>query len=79
MSRTVTLRMEDNLYEKLKDHAKSENRNLSNFIETAVINYIEQIELADEHEMRDILSNSDLLERLNKGSSDAANKRGRFV
>jgi len=79
MSKTVTLRIEDNLYEKLKDHAKSENRNLSNFIETAVINYIEQIELADEHEMRDILSNSSLLERLNKGSSDAANKRGRFV
>jgi len=48
MSRTVTLRIEDNLYEKLKDHAKSENRNLSNFIETAVINYIEQIESADE-------------------------------
>jgi len=68
MSRTVTLRIEDNLYEKLKDHAKSENRNLSNFIETAVINYIEQIELADEHEMGDILSNSDLLERLNRGS-----------
>ena len=79
MSRTVTLRIEDNFYEKLKDHAKSENRNLSNFIETAVINYIEQIELADEYEMRDILSNSDLLERLNKGSSDAVNKRGRFV
>jgi hypothetical protein len=28
------------------------------------------IELADENETRDILSNSDLLERLNKGSSE---------
>jgi predicted transcriptional regulator len=79
MSRTVTLRIEDNLYEKLKEHAQGENRNLSNFIETAVINYIEQIELADKHEMREILSNSELLERLNKGSLDAASKRGRFV
>jgi predicted transcriptional regulator len=79
MSRTVTLRIEDNLYEKLKEHAKGENRNLSNFIETAVINYIEQIELADEYEMKDILSNSELLKRLNEGSSDASNKRGRFV
>ncbi len=79
MSRTVTLRIENNLYEKLKEYAKCENRNLSNFIETAVINYIEQIELADEHEMRDILGNSNLMERLNNGSSDAANKRGRFV
>jgi len=79
MSRTITLRIEDNLYEKLKEHAKSENRNLSNFIETAVINYIEQIDVADETEMREILRNSNLLERLNKGSSDAVNKRGRFV
>lgn len=79
MSKTVTLRVENDLYEKLKEYAKRENRNLSNFIETAVINYIEQIELANETEMRDILNNSDLLERLNKGSLDAANKRGRFV
>ena len=79
MSRTVTLRVENNLYEKLKEHAKSENRNLSNFIETAVLNYIEQIELTDEQETKDIFTDTDLIERLNKGSSDAANKRGRFV
>ncbi|MCL4417959.1 MAG: ribbon-helix-helix domain-containing protein [Actinobacteria bacterium] len=79
MSKTVTLRIEDDLYEKLKEYSKSENRNLSNFIETAVINYIEQIELTDEHEMGDILSNSELLKRLNDGSLDAAEKRGRFV
>ena len=79
MSRTVTLRVENNLYEKLKEHAKSENRNLSNFIETAVLSYIEQIELTDELETKDIIADTDLLERLNKGSLDAANKRGRFV
>jgi len=79
MSRTVTLRVENNLYEKLKEHAKSENRNLSNFIETAVLSYIEQIELTDALETKDIFADTDLLERLNKGSSDAANKRGRFV
>ena len=79
MSRTVTLRVENNLYEKLKEHAKNENRNLSNFIETAVLSYIEQIELTDELETKDIFADTDLLERLNKGSLDAANKRGRFV
>ena len=79
MSKTVTLRIEDSIYERLKEHAKCENRNLSNFIETAVIKYIEQIEFTDEQETRDILGNSELLERLNKGSSDAAAGRGRFV
>jgi len=79
MSKTVTLRIKSNLYEKLKEHAKSENRTLSNFIETAALTYIEQIELIDEFEMREILSNADLLERLQRGSLDAKHKKGRFV
>lgn len=79
MSKTITLRIDDNIYEKIKEYSKIENRNLSNFIETAIINYIEQIELADDNEMRDILSNPELLKRLNDGSIDAAGKRGRFV
>lgn len=79
MSKTVTMRIENTLYEKLKEHAKSENRTLSNFIETAALKYIEQIELVGEYEMREILSNTDLLERLKNGSSDANNKKGRFV
>ena len=64
MSKTVTLRIENALYEKLKEHAKSENRTLSNFIKTATLKYIEQIELVDEYEMKEISSNADLLERL---------------
>ena len=79
MSKTLTLRIDDNIYERLKEHAKCENRNLSNFIETAVIKYIEQIEFTDEQETSEILGNSKLLERLKKGSSDAADGRGRFV
>ena len=79
MSKTVTMRIENNLYEKLKEHAKSENRSLSNFIETATLRYIEQIELVGDYEMKEILSNTDLLERLKRGSSDAGNKKGRFV
>jgi len=79
MSKTVTLRIENTLYEKLKEHANSENRTLSNFIETATLKYIEQIELVDEYEMKEILSNADLLERLQRGSSDAKHKKGRFV
>ena len=79
MSKTVTLRIENTLYKKLKEHAESENRSLSNFIETAALKYIEQIELVDEYEMKEIISNADLLERLKRGSSDAINKKGKFV
>ena len=79
MARTVTLRIEDSLYKRLKEHSKSENRTLSNFITTATLKYIEQIELIDEYEMQEIINNTTLLEKLRKGSSDARNKRGRFV
>jgi predicted DNA-binding protein len=79
MSKTVTLRIENDLYDKLKEHARSENRTLSNFIETAALKYVEEIELVDDYEMKEILNNKDLLERLKKGSSDAKNNRGRFV
>lgn len=79
MSKTVTLRIENRLYEKIKEHAVCENRTLSNFIETATLRYIDEIELVDEYEMEEIVSNEDLLKRLKKGSGEASRKKGRFV
>ena len=79
MSKTVTLRLENELYTKFKEHAKIENRSLSNFIETAVKKYVEEIEYADPYEMDGILTNDELIESLIKGSDDAKCKRGRFV
>ena len=51
MPKTVTLRINDDLLDKLKHHAEMENRSISNFIETATLRYIEQTELVDEFEM----------------------------
>jgi antitoxin component of RelBE/YafQ-DinJ toxin-antitoxin module len=79
MPKTVTLRIDDTLLNKFKDHAAIENRTLSNFIETATLRYIEEIELVDEFEMSEIMSNEKLLKRLKKGSEDARKRRGRFV
>ena len=79
MSKTVTLRIGENLYEKIKEYANSENRTLSNFIETATLKYIEEVELVEEYEMKEIVTNTELLKRLKKGSKDSKQKRGRFV
>ena len=79
MPKTVTLRIDDTLLNRFKDHAAIENRTLSNFIETATLRYIEEIELVDEFEMSEIMSNEKLLKRLKKGSEDARKRRGRFV
>ena len=79
MAKTVTLRIDDQLLERFKTHAKEENRTLSNFIETAALRYVENVELIDEFEMQEIMSNADLLKSLRKGNEDAKNRRGQFV
>ena len=79
MSKTVTLRIENRLYEKIKEHAIGENRTLSNFIETATLRYIDEADLVDDYEMEEIASNADLLKRLKKGSQDSRQKKGRIV
>jgi predicted DNA-binding protein len=79
MSKTVTLRLDDKNYEIIKKHAQADNRPLSNYIETATLKYIEEIDYVDDYEMEQILNDKELLESLKRGSADAATKKGRFV
>ncbi len=79
MSKTVTMRIDEQVLEKFSAYAKLENRSLSNFIETATLKYINEIEMADESETVKIYKNKKLHARLKKGSDDANNRRGRFV
>ena len=59
--------------------AKSENRSLSNLIETAALKNIREQQFVDDIELAEILSNDDLLKRLKEGSSEARQSKGRFV
>ena len=79
MSKTVTLRLKDNLYNLLRRLAEKDNRTLSNFIETATVRYIEEHEFADEYEMAEIRGNQELNKSLKRGMKDAKIKKGRFV
>lgn len=79
MSKTVTIRIDDNTYKQFKGHADAENRSLSNFIETATLKYIEETDFADEFETAEIMENESLKERLKKGHRDAEGRRGGFV
>ena len=79
MSKTVTLRLDDAVYQKIKTFAEQDNRPISNYIETAALRYIDEIEYADEFEMENIMQNEKLLKSLQQGHLDAENKRGRFV
>ena len=79
MSKTVTLRIDDDTLKRFSARARVENRTISNFIETAALKYAEEAELIDELEMNEILKDKELIKRLRKGSMDARKRRGRFA
>ena len=79
MSQTVTLRLDDAVYQKFKGLAVNDNRPLSNFIQTAALRFVEEHEVVDEFEMAEIRDNASLNRSLKSGLRDAKAKRGRFV
>ena len=79
MSKTVTLRLPGETYQQFRTLADRENRPLSNFIETAVLRYVETEQTVDEFEMKEIRDNTELNRSLKRGMKDAKAGRGRFV
>lgn len=79
MPKTLTIRIDEKTYKSFVKRAKAENRSLANFIETAVKEHILDSDFADDFEMAEILANERLVERLKKGSKDAARKKGTMI
>ena len=79
MPKTVTLRLDDQVYEELREAAAAENRPMSNLIETAALSRIRESRFVDDAEMAEILANENLLARMRRGSEQARKRRGKFV
>ncbi len=79
MSKTVTLRLNDNNYKLFRLLAESDNRPLSNFIETTALRYIEEHQFVDGFEMVEIKNNQELIKSLKRGAKDAKSGKGRFI
>jgi predicted transcriptional regulator len=79
MSKTVTLRLDDTVYRLFRGVAERENRPISNFIETAVLRFVQDHETVDEFEMAEIRVNKGLNQSLKRGHQDAKHRRGAFV
>jgi len=79
MPKTITLRLRDEVYEKLNRAAMEDNRSISNLIETLAMEKLEEESLADDFEMEEIFANTRLLKKLEKGHAQAAGKKGRLV
>ena len=78
MTKTVTLRLNEDVYEELREAAIAERRPLSNLIETAALARVREDQFVDDAEMADIVDNGALIRRLKAGSREAR-KRKRTV
>jgi predicted transcriptional regulator len=73
MGKTITLRVDDTIYNTLKRAADGDRRTISNFIEYATINYIFNNNIVDDNEMKEIM----VFEKdIKKGMDDI--KKGRY-
>jgi uncharacterized protein (DUF1778 family) len=76
MAKTVTVRVDDTTYQRIKSAADSERRTISNFIEYATMAYVESSTFVDDQEMKDIGGDKELLKNLKKSMDDI--KRGNY-
>ncbi|MGI0481577.1 hypothetical protein ACN4EE_12390 [Geminocystis sp. CENA526] len=79
MPKTITICLDDDKYELFEKFAQMDNREVSNFMETATTRYIEEISYVDEFEMIEINSNQELNDSLNNARNDIKNNRRRIV
>ena len=79
MTKTVTLRLDQDVYQELREAAAAERRPLSNLIENAALAKIREAQFVDAAEMADILSHDALVRRLKTGSRQARQRKGRIV
>lgn len=76
MPKTITLRIDENVYGLFKTAASAEKRTISNFIEYAALNYLTEETYVSDAEMQDILADQKLLQSLKNAKKDV--KKGKY-
>jgi uncharacterized protein (DUF1778 family) len=79
MAKTITVRVKDETYNKIKSAAESEHRTISNFIENATLAYVENSALITNEEMEFILEDSQLMENIKASFSDIKEGKYRII
>lgn len=72
--KTLTLRVDDSIYQMIKSAAEGQKRNLSNFVEFATLQYLTSSQYVDNDEMSRILDDKELLANLRSGLKDLENE-----
>ena len=76
MAKTITLRVDDNIYNTVKRAADGDRRTISNFIEYATINYIFNNNIVNDNEMKEIMF---FKKDIKKGIDDVEKGRYRII
>ena len=76
MPKTITVRIDDSVYDIFKKAADGQKRTISNYIEFATLNYIVNESVVDDTEMSEILSFS---KDIKKGLSDISAGRYKVI
>lgn len=71
--KTVTMRVDDPIYDMIKLAADGQKRNLSNFIEYATIQYLTSSQFVENNEMNEIMNDKELVKNLMNGFDDLKN------
>ena len=79
MSKTITLRVDDDFYRLIKSAAEGERRSISSLLEYSALYYLTNSAFVSDAEMSDILKDNDLLESLKNGLNEIDNGKYEIV
>jgi len=71
--KTVTMRVDDSVYDMIKLAAEGQKRNISNFIEFATVQYLTSSQFVENDEMTEIMNDKELVQNLINGLNDFKN------
>lgn len=77
--KTLTMRVDDSIYQIIKTAANGQKRNISNFIEFATLQYLTSVQYVDNNEMNEILNDKELVLNLQNGLKDLEAKDYKIV
>jgi bacterioferritin (cytochrome b1) len=79
MQKTITLRINDDVYEMFKKAAHGSRRTISNFLEYATLSFLSQDTYVSDHEMKEILKDNELVASLKHGEKEIKSRRFKIV
>ncbi len=79
MAKTITMRVDDDIYNLIKIAADGDRRSISNFIEYATIAFLTEESFVSDNEMDEIMNDENLLKSLKQGRKEIKEGKYRIV